>query len=175
MKGAHLLIFIVVLINLRPAFGQAPTVYESELLGVRFISDSQWVSKCYDGKVFMVENKNHNIQVRVWHTDESVKVGKCLEHVVLNEGLCKMGEPFSTTVDGKRATAIIAGCVKMHRPYRVLIMAVEKERGYDIFSATCPEDCFKDHCKQMKLLIRSFEYIDQTESFLYYTSRSGKS
>ncbi|HKK62226.1 MAG TPA: hypothetical protein VJ951_06690 [Bacteroidales bacterium] len=165
-------ILVILFFVLGLCHAQVPVELINNYPGVKFVSDEKWIienGSDSDGLVFV--NRNQNIQVHVWHVKSSGNVNKCLDAIVMEAGLLKLGEPFKQNIGNKTATAIITGCVKKHRPYRELIMAVKNSDGYDIISATCPEDCFRDHCEQLKRIIMSFKYFEPDDSYAYFHYR----
>lgn len=165
-------ILVILFFALGLCHAQVPVELINNYLGVKFVSDEKWIiENSSESNELVFVNRNQNIQVHIWHVKSSRNVHKCLDAIVLDAGLLKLGEPFTLNIGNKSATAIITGCVKMHRPYRELIMAVKNTDGYDILSATCPEDCFRDHCKQLKELIMSFKCFEPVDSYAYFHYR----
>ena len=136
--------------------GQGPAFFENEVLGIAFASETQW-TEVISGEPGSMElvNCNQNLHLKMWYEPTMNSAESCLSEILGNEGLNCSTESFSTTVDQHPATAVIAGCTEMRRPVKVLLIAVKNNEGFYILRFKCPDECFRDHRKQMNELIKT--------------------
>lgn len=175
MKYIFNMIIFVLLMN---SGLKAQVVNSSDLSvsGITFRSESTWNHSETDrNDVLGLVNMNRNLQLKLWFQDFEGTAKQCLVGIMDREGCSMLKSPFTTRVDNREATAVIAGKTSGHRPVKLLILAIQQGNGYYVATFECPEDSFRDHLQMMNRLISSISLDDPLQSQVYYADQKTSS
>lgn len=166
-KIVYTLFFVLSISSL--AFTQTSSVFEIQNLGIAFEASSKWIRlSSGDSEVLELINSNNNLKVKMWFKESKLSPSAYLTSLLREEGLSHFEGPFELVVDNRKSIGLIGLCNEMHRPVKILLLAVNCENGYYVVRFKCPDECFPEHQKQMEKIISSVRLIDRTESYLFY-------
>jgi hypothetical protein len=154
------------------AFTQSLSVFENQDLGIGFEASSQWTRlSSGNSDVLELMNPNNNLKVKMWFKESSLSASDYLKAKMHSEGLSAIEGPFVLSVDNQKSAAVIGLCNEMHRPVKIVLLAIESDNGFFVVRFKCPDECFSEHRKQMEDLISSVKLLNKPESFLFYADQ----
>jgi hypothetical protein len=153
--------------------GQDTHIYNDTFTGVRIASAIDWfeVDGSGDHQVFRLVNKNHNLSVAIWKTDEQAPVRAYLQEYIKKQGMLVVDGPGLMSVDGILATTLCAECSEMRKPFKNLFLAVPGKSGILVIHFKCPIDCYSEHKDQIQALISSISLGQMNRGGNYYAHR----
>lgn len=175
MKRILNTVFLLVCIS-SLALSQKSSVFENSGLGMAFTASSQWIQVSNENcEILELVNPNNNLKVKMWSEITELNASDYLNKLLLKEGLAALDAPFKVVVDNREAEAVVGLCNEMHRPVRVLLLAIHHDDGFYVVRFKCPEECYREHQSHMEQLISSVKLIKKPESHLYYAVHRSRS
>jgi hypothetical protein len=151
------------------AFSQVSSIFENQNLGIAFEASSQWTRlSSGNSEVLELINPNNNLKVKMYFKESDLSASEYLKGLLREEGLSHLEGPFELVVDNRKSSGLIGLCNEMHRPVRILLLAINYDNGFYVVRFKCPDECFPEHQKQMDKLISSVRLMDEAGSYLFY-------
>lgn len=133
--------------------------YSHPLHQFSFEASPSWFQELHDynGKVYEVNNPNHNMQILMSFVPDCRKVKKHMKTLSAKKGLICKDKPYDTILNQKKAIILQGTCLQEKEPFKRLVIGIPGEDGLYLMEISCPVECFKNHKSRVRSILGSLK------------------